>query len=181
MTTKTQKPERNRVNHQIRVPEIRVIDDSGEQLGILTPDEARAIAEERGLDLVEVAPNAKPPVCRIMDFGKFQYERSKRAAAARKTQTTTKTITLRPKTDTHDLDTKLKHARKFLKEGNRVKFVMRLRGRERANPRLWGDKLDEIIAALADCSQVTQKPMTEGRAIVAQIEPKQAPGAAAEA
>ncbi len=171
MATSSSK-DRHRVNYQIRVPEVRVIDQDGQQLGVMSSDEARGIAEERGLDLVEVAPNARPPVCRIMDFGKFQYERAKQLKAQKKAQTETKTITLRPKTDTHDLETKLRHARKFLISGNRVKFVMRLRGRERANPKMWTDKLDEILNALTELSQVTQRPMSEGRAISAMVEPR---------
>ena len=171
MATSSSK-DRYRVNYQIRVPEVRVIDQDGQQLGVMSSDEARTIAEEKGLDLVEVAPTARPPVCRIMDFGKFQYERKKQAQAQRKAQIETKTITLRPKTDTHDLETKLRHARKFLLAGNRVKFVMRLRGRERANPKMWTDKLDEILDALTELSTITQRPMSEGRAISAMVEPR---------
>jgi translation initiation factor IF-3 len=137
----------------------------------MSPDEARDIARDRGLDLVEVAPNAKPPVCRIMDFGKFQYERSKKSSASKKSQVVVKTITLRPKTDTHDLDTKLKHARSFLEKHNRVKFVMRLRGRERAYPQLWVDKLKEVVGMLTDFGTVTQYPKAEGRTITAMMEP----------
>ena len=163
-------PTTHRVNHQIRIPQIRVIDPDGNQLGIMTPDEGRRIAEEAGLDIVEVAPQARPPVCRIMDYGKFRYDQSKKKDHSK--QTVVKTITLRPKTDNHDLGTKLRQANKFLGEGNKVRFVMRMRGRERAHVHMWVDKLNDIITRLEpDTFTIVQRPRPEGRAIIAMVDP----------
>ena len=124
-----------RVNDRIRVPEIRVIGAEGEMLGVLNTDEARRMARGLDLDLVEVNPKAMPPVCKIMDFGKFKYEEKKRQSDARKRQTQIelKEIKLRPKTDDHDLDFKTKHVRRFLEEGNKVKLTVRFRGREKSH------------------------------------------------
>jgi len=160
---------RERINEQIRFPQIRVISDTGEQLGVMTPDEANSIARSRGLDLVEVAPEARPPVCKILDYGKMRYENSKRAKP--KTQTEIKTITLRPKTGEHDLQTKLKNARKFIAKGSKVKFQVRLRGRERARPDMWAAQLADILKRLEDVAVVTQAPQPEGRVISAMVEP----------
>ncbi len=153
------------------MPQIRVIGPEGEQLGIMTPDEGRDIAGEHGLDLVEVAARANPPVCRIMDYGKFKYEQSKKASQAKSSKVELKTITMRPKTDTHDLETKLKKARGFIEKGDRVKFVMRLRGREHAHKDLWYEKMDRILGLLKDIATVTQRPQDEGRTITATVEP----------
>lgn len=163
-------PETHRVNHQIRIAQIRVIGAEGDQLGIMTPEEARRVAQESGLDLVEVAPKARPPVCRIMDYGKFRYDQSKKKDHSK--QTIVKTITLRPKTDDHDLGTKLRQASKFLGQGNKVRFVMRMRGRERAHVGLWVDKLRKIIARMDQGTyNVAQTPRPEGRAVVAMLDP----------
>ena len=164
-------PNQHRINRHIRVPQIRVIGPEGDQLGIMTPDEARDIAAEHGLDLVEVADRARPPVCKIMDYGKFKYEQSKKASASKSARVEVKTITMRPKTDTHDLDTKIAQARKFLAKGDRVKFVMRLRGREHAHKPLWYEKMATILAGLEDVATVTQRPQDEGRTISASVEP----------
>lgn len=161
----------HRVNRQIRVPQIRVIGPEGEQLGIMTADEGRDLAGEQGLDLVEVAPGAIPPVCKIMDYGKFRYETSKKASQAKATRVELKTITLRPKTDTHDLETKITQARGFIDRGDRVKLVMRLRGRENAHKDLWFGKMDAIINALVDIAACTQRPREEGKTITASLEP----------
>ncbi len=161
----------HRVNRQIRVPQVRVIGADGEQLGILTPDEARDIAGEAGPDLVEVAARAPPPVCRIMDYGKYKYDQAKKEAKAKSSKIEVKTITMRPKTDTHDLETKLRKARGFLDKGHRVKFVMRLRGREHAHKGLWYEKLDGILKGLEDVAVTTQRPQDEGRTITAMVEP----------
>src|SRR5690625_1213892 len=160
----------HRVNHQIRIARILVIDQHGEKLGEMTPDEGRELADAAGLDLVEVVPHARPPVCRIMDYGKYKYEESKKQRA-RPTRTEVKTITLRPKTDTHDLETKLGHARKFLSGGHRVKFVMRMRGREQAHIDMWEDKMAEIVSALSEISTLVARPRLEGRTITAMVEP----------
>ena len=161
----------HRVNRQIRVPQVRVIAHDGEQLGIMTPDEARDIAEENGLDLVEVAARANPPVCRIMDYGKYKYDQAKKDAKAKSSRVEVKTVTLRPKTDTHDMDTKIRKARGFLEHGDRVKFVMRLRGREHAHKGLWYEKLNQLLEELGDIATVTQRPQDEGRTITAMVEP----------
>ena len=133
-------PQKHRVNREIRFPTIRVIGAEGEQLGIMTPDEAREIADRDGMDLVGVAPEARPPVCKIMDYGRFRYNESKRNKPQKTAKT--KTIKLRPKTDDHDLEFKLNMARKFLAAGDRVKFVMRLRGRENAYIDRWVEILN---------------------------------------
>lgn len=135
----------------------------------MPPYEALKIARERGLDLVEVAPEARPPVCKIMDYGKLRYDQSKRSAPKPKFEL--KTITLRPKTSPHDLETKLKHARKFLERGDKVRFQVRMRGRERARPGMWADALNEILTGLADIATVIQRPQQEGRGIFAMVEP----------
>ncbi|MGM0574635.1 MAG: translation initiation factor IF-3 [Myxococcota bacterium] len=163
-------PEKHRVNREIRFATIRVIGPEGEQLGIMSPDEGRAVADEHGLDLVEVAPDTRPPVCKVMDYGKFKYELSKR----HKPQKTAKlkTIKLRPKTDDHDIETKFNRARRFLKAGDRVKFVMRLRGREMAYIDRWCELLRDELEQLSDAGSVSQRPQKEGRAVVAQLDPK---------
>jgi len=161
----------HRVNHQIRISRIRVIGSEGEQLGIMSPDEAREIAGDKGLDLVEVAPQADPPVCKIMDYGRFRYEQQKKNAAAKSTRVELKTITLRPKTDTHDLETKVRTLRGFLEKGDRVKIVMRLRGRENAHKDLWFEKMNRLLEQVSDIAKVEQTPREEGRTITALIEP----------
>jgi len=135
----------------------------------MSPDEARSIAADRGLDLVEVAPDARPPVCKIMDYGKYRYELSKKSKPQKTAKL--KTIKLRPKTDDHDLETKFNLARKFLAAGDRVKFVMRLRGRENAYIERWVTMLSEELEALKDAGTLSQRPRQEGRAVVAQIDP----------
>lgn len=159
-----------RINHQIRIPRILVIDQHGTKLGEMSPEEGRELADTAGLDLVEVVPSARPPVCRIMDYGKHKYEESKKQRS-RPARTEIKTITLRPKTDTHDLETKLAHARKFLEGGHRVKFVMRMRGREQAHIDMWEVKMAEIVSALNTIAQVVSSPRLEGRTITAMVEP----------
>ena len=150
-----------------------MIGADGEKLGEMSPDEAVRIAAEQDLDLVEVAPMARPPVCRIMDYGKFRYEQSKKTKQTSKVEV--KTLTLRPKTDTHDLQTKLKHARKFLEKGNHVRFVVRMRGRERSHTDRWIQQLEALLAELKDLGQVTTSPQNDGRVILAVVEPLQKP------
>ena len=135
----------------------------------MSPHEARTIAGDQGLDLVEVAPEARPPVCKIMDYGKFRYEMSKRTKPQKTAKT--KTIKLRPKTSEHDIETKFNRARKFLADGDRVKFVMRLRGRENAYIERWCKALMAELEQLLDAGQLSQRPHQEGRAVVAQIDP----------
>ena len=131
---------------------MRVIDDEGEQLGIMSPEDALREAEERGLDLVEVAPNARPPVCRILDFGKYKYQQSKRAKESKKHQhtVTVKEVKYRPKIDKHDFDYKTNHAREFLQEGNKVKLTIMFRGREMAHPEFGREILARVVEDTAD-------------------------------
>lgn len=158
-----------RVNHQIRISRIRVIGPDGDQLGIMSPDEGRTIAKDHGLDLVEVAPKARPPVCRVMDYGKFRYQQSKKQTSSKKTQL--KTIRLRPKTDSHDLNTKVRKALQMLDNGNPVRLVMRMRGRERAHVPRWIDKMHEVVEEFGDAANVTGRPKKEGRTITVTLEP----------
>ncbi len=150
-----------------------VIDEDGERLGVMSPDEARRLAFEKGLDLVEVAPGARPPVCRIMDYGRFRYEQRKRTKKQKQIQT--KIIKLRPKTDPHDLETKLSHARRFLDGGDRVRFVVRMRGRERAVTERWIQQLRELTAKLDDVGVVSGRPLLEGGGVTVTVEPKAKP------
>ena len=160
-----------RINHQIRIAQILVIGPDGDKLGVMSPDEARNIAADHGLDLVEVAPTAKPPVCRIMDFGKFRYEQAKKAAASKSARIDLKELRLRPKTDDHDMETMVRKAKGFIAHGDRVRLVMRLRGREQSHAELWLSKLEEIVALFKDCAQIAQPARIEGKMITATIEP----------
>jgi translation initiation factor IF-3 len=173
------------VNERIRVPQVRVIGDDGAQLGILGVREALALAQEKGLDLVEVSPTARPPVCRIMDYGKFKYEQSKRERKARKKQHVMhlKEVKLRPKIDDHDYDFKMTHAREFLTHRDKVKVTVTFRGREMAHQELGHQMLQKVIAALADIATPESIPKSEGRTLVMIMLPKPAkvgPGSAPE-
>jgi translation initiation factor IF-3 len=150
ITTKPVKADKTRINEQIRCPQVRVIADDGEQLGIMRPEDALREAEARGLDLVEVAPMAQPPVCRLIDFGKYRYQQSKRAKEARKNQHTIviKEIKYRPKISDHDFDFKTNHVKEFLNEGNKVKITIMFRGREMAHPEFGTELLQRIVEAL---------------------------------
>jgi translation initiation factor IF-3 len=141
-----------RINEMIRCPQVRVIDDKGEQLGIMRPEDALREAEAKGLDLVEVAPMAQPPVCRLIDYGKYRYQQSKRAKEARKHQhtITIKEIKYRPKISDHDFEFKTNHVKEFLAEGNKVRLTIMFRGREVAHPEFGRDLLARIVAALKD-------------------------------
>lgn len=166
---------RTRVNELIKEFEIRVISDEGQQLGILKTKEALAIAEQAGLDLVEISPNAEPPVCRIMDYGKFRYEQSKKQAEAKKKQTVVevKEIKLRPKTEKHDLDFKIRNIRKFLAQKNKVKVTMRFRGREIVYADTIGlSLLNQIAESLEDVATIVQAPTMEGRQMAMYVAPK---------
>jgi len=149
----------------IRVPEVRVITDSGEQVGVLSTREALTLAETQGLDLVEVAPEARPPVCRIMDYGKFKYKEQKKEAEAKKkrTETEIKELRIRYRTDSGDLETKLRQAREFLAEGDKVKFSMRFKGREIAYVNLGIEKFQQIAERLKDVAVIDEKSPPEGR------------------
>ncbi len=154
-----------RINREIRAPEVRVIDEDGTMLGVFPPHEALRLAEGKGLDLIEIAPTAKPPTCKIMDYGKFKYENKKKEHQARKNQTviTIKEIQLRPRTDQHDLDVKLRAARGFLLEGDKVKVNLRYYGREMAHQELGLAVLHKVTAALIDIAMVETSPKMEGR------------------
>jgi len=162
------------VGRRIRVPEVRVIGADGAQIGVIPTHEALKLAEEAGLELVEVNPRAAPPVCKIMDFGKFKYETSKKEKASRKHQTTVvlKEIKLRPKTDEHDFDFKVKHIRRFLAEGNKCKLVIVFRGREIVHPETGQAMLDSVVKTVTDIAMVEQRPMMEGRRMVMIIGPR---------
>jgi translation initiation factor IF-3 len=151
----------------IRVREVRVISPEGEQLGILPIEEALALAQERDLDLVEVAPNEHPPVCRIMDFGKYKYQQAKRSQEAKKRQKViqTKEIKMRPKTEEHDYQFKMRHAHRFLEDGNKVKVSLLFRGREMDHVELGQRMLDRIITDCKDVSSVEQHPKLEGQTL----------------
>jgi translation initiation factor IF-3 len=162
------------VGRRIRVPEVRVIGADGAQIGVIPTHEALKLAEEAGFELVEVNPRAAPPVCKIMDFGKFKYETSKKEKASRKHQTTVvlKEIKLRPKTDEHDFDFKVKHIRRFLGEGNKCKLVIVFRGREIVHPETGQAMLDSVVKAVTEIAMVEQRPMMEGRRMVMIIGPR---------
>jgi len=163
-----------RVNRMIRISPLRVIAPDGEQLGIMTVDEAIAAAEARGLDLVEVAPMARPPVCRIMDFGKFKFEQAKAARAAKKKQRNVelKEIKFRPGIDEHDFMFKTRHAHEFLAEGNKVKVTMMFRGRQMAHPELGREVLDRVAEQLADVGKIEQEARLEGRNMTMLMTPR---------
>jgi translation initiation factor IF-3 len=152
------------VNERIRVREIRVIDDTGAQLGIMPPQQALAIARQKGLDLVEIAATASPPVCRIMDFGKYQYLEQKRARQAKKHQKVieVKEIKFRPKVDEHDYQFKKKHIERFLAEGDKVKATVFFRGREIAHPEIGRRILERLLTELADVASPETQPRLEG-------------------
>jgi translation initiation factor IF-3 len=172
----------------IRIREVRVIDDEGQQLGVLPTSEALALAQEKGLDLVEVAPTAVPPVCRILDFGQYKYELQKREREAKRKQKsqTFKEIRLRVKIDVNDLRTKLRRAGEFLDEGDRVKVTVQFRGREMSHANLGRDLLDRASGLLTEHGTVERPPLLEGRnmyivmaPIEKKIEKKSGDGAAA--
>jgi translation initiation factor IF-3 len=162
-----------RVNREIRAPQIRVIDEEGVMLGVMTVPEGVRLAEDRGLDLIEIAPTAAPPTCKIMDYGKYKYENKKKTVAARKKQVVVsiKEIQLRPRTDVHDLETKLKHARRFLLEGDKVKVSMRFMGRELAHQEIGFGMMQKVIASLNDICLVESNPKMEGKQMFLMIAP----------
>ena len=166
--------DRLRINHRIRVPEVRVIGEEGEQLGVMPTHEALRLAEERGVDLVEISPRAFPPVCRVMDYGKYKYEQAKKKQQARKHASTVeiKEIKFRPKTEEHDMDFKVKHVRRFLEEGNKVRLVIVFRGREITHPQTGLNVLNRVVDATADLAGVEVNPNMEGRRMVMILAPK---------
>ena len=163
-----------RRNDMIRAREVRVIGAEGEQLGILQRSEAIAMAQEVGCDLVEVSSNSEPPVCRIMDYGKFKYEQQKKKQDAKKRQAVVqvKEIKVRPKTDEHDYETKVKHIRRFLEEGDRCKVTVFFRGREIVHKDRGLDILERIVKDLEEVAKVDQEPRAEGRTLQMLLVPK---------
>jgi translation initiation factor IF-3 len=163
-----------RFDEFINVPKVRVIDQDGENLGVLYTREAIAIAQEAGLNLVEVSPGADPPVCKILDVGKFKYEAQKKAAAARKNQKTQeiKEIKMRPNIDDHDYQTKMKAIHRFIEEGDKVKLTLRFRGRELSHGELGMRLMERVRDDTVDYAKVEQAPKMEGRQMLMVIAPK---------
>ena len=155
------------INEQIRDKEVRLIGVDGEQLGIVSSKEAQKLADEAGLDLVKIAPTAKPPVCKIIDYGKYRYEQARKEKEAKKKQKTVelKEIRSSPNIDTNDLNTKINSAKKFIEKGNKVKITLRFRGREMAHMNQSKYILDDFAEALADVAVVEKAPKVEGRSI----------------
>ncbi len=165
-----------RINQRIRVPEVRVIGEAGEMLGILPTHEALRRAQERGLDLVEVNPKADPPVCKILDFGKYKYDEKKKAREQKRKQSVVeiKEIKLRPKTDDHDLQFKTRAAIRFIEAGHKVKFTVRFRGREITHPEKAQEQLDWITQQCEEVANVEVRPVMEQRTMTLLMAPKQA-------
>ena len=163
-----------RINEQIRVREVRLIDGDGEQRGVLPANEAMQLAKESGLDLVEIAPNASPPVCKILDYGKYKFEQEKRIRESKKKQKLLKMkeIRMQPKIEKHDMEFKAKHIRTFLEEGNKVKVTIRFRGRELAHTELGRVVLEKIMELLEDSFIIDRPPAMEGRFMSMILNPK---------
>ncbi|PKM80816.1 MAG: translation initiation factor IF-3 [Firmicutes bacterium HGW-Firmicutes-14] len=164
-----------RINEEIRGKEVRLISSDGEQLGITQVKEALRMAQEKELDLVEIAPQAKPPVCRIMDYGKFKYEQSKREKEARKKQKVinVKEVKIRPNIEDHDLSVKTKNAVKFLKEGDKVKVTLMFRGREMAHAELGKQLMKRVAEITQEVATIERHPKVEGRNMIMILAPKQ--------
>jgi len=163
-----------RINNGIRVREVRFIDDKGEQLGVIATAKALEMAKSSGLDLVEVAPNAKPPVCKLLDYGKFKFEQEKKLRESKKKQKIVKMkeIRMQPKIEPHDLQFKTKHIQEFLDEGNKVKVTIRFRGRELAHTELGRAVLDRVLEMLEGPIVLDRNPMMEGRNMSMIVSPK---------
>ena len=160
-------------NNRISSPEVQVIGSDGENLGILNTNEAISIAKEQGLDLIEIAPNAKPPVCKIIDIGKFKYDAQKKANIAKKKQkiVALKEIKMRPVTETHDYDFKVKNAKKFIGKGDKVKFTIRFKGRELQHSHLGRELMDKIKVDMQDIGKVELHPKFDGKQMIMVIQP----------
>ena len=165
--------EKFRINKDIKAGQVRVVDTEGTMLGIMDCSEALKIASDKGLDLIEIAPNANPPTCKIMDYGKYKYEQKKKAQESKKKQTiiSIKEIQIRPRTDAHDLTIKLNHARRFLENGDKTKITMRFRGREMAHQDIGRQQIKKVIKALEDVSVVEFLPKMEGRQMFVMLNP----------
>ena len=172
-TTKEQHISEPRINDRIRVPEVRLVGPNGEQVGIVRVEDALRLADEAGLDLVEVAPTARPPVCKLMDFGKFKYESDMKAREARKNQSNTilKEIRFRLKIDPHDYATKKGHVERFLKAGDKVKVMIMFRGREQSRPEMGFRLLQRLAEDVSDLGGVESSPRQDGRNMVMVIGP----------
>ena len=168
------RPKEVRVNDRIRIPEIRLVDHHGNQVGVVATAEAKRIAAEAGLDLVEVAPTARPPVCRIMDFGKYKYEQAKKAKESKKKQhvVSLKEMRFRPKIEEHDFQFKTRHVKAFLEDGHKVRCFVLFRGRERAHTEFGARVLDRVADQLKEISSVEMKPVLEGRSMNMVLAPK---------
>ncbi|MFH1085668.1 MAG: translation initiation factor IF-3 [Chloroflexota bacterium] len=166
----------NRINQEIRVREVRLIDETGKQLGIYPTREALRAAEDKGLDLVEVAPNANPPVCRLLDYSKFMYEKQRRDREARRAQkqVEVKELRLKPRIADHDVMIKMNHARAFLAEGSKVRFRVRFRGREITHQGIAHELLQRVAKELSDVGEVEQSPQMEGFTMIMLVTPKAA-------
>lgn len=162
-----------RINRQIRAPKVRLIDKNGEQLGLVTVPEALKKAEEAGLDLVEIAPNATPPVCKIIDYGKYRYTLTKKEKESKKAQhqIKVKEVKLKPNTDMHDFEVKARNARKFLEKGNKVKVTLMFRGREMAHPEIGVKMVEKMCQALEDLGTAESTPKQMGRFITTVVAP----------
>jgi translation initiation factor IF-3 len=162
-----------RVNDRIRVPEVRLVGPGGEQVGIVRIDDALRLARESGLDLVEVAPTARPPVCKLMDYGKFKYEAAQKARESRRNQTNTviKEMKLRPKIDAHDYDTKKGHVERFLRQGDKVKITIMFRGREQHRPELGFRLLQRLAGDVEELGYVESSPKQDGRNMIMVLGP----------
>ena len=163
-----------RVNEEIAVPSVRLVDEQGRMVGVVTRNEALTMADQAGLDLVEVAPGADPPVCKILDYGKYKYEEQKKKNEARKKQKVieVKEIKLRPNIDDHDYDVKMRAMKRFLEEGDKVKVTLRFRGREMAHMELGHRLLSRVKADFEPTAKVEQEPRSEGRQIVMVLAPR---------
>ncbi len=162
-----------RINENIRVKEVRLIDENGENRGVVSIREALAIADEAGLDLIEISPQAVPPVCKVLDYGKYKYEVQKRKNEAKKNQKVVeiKELKLRPMIDTHDYEVKIKQAKKFLSQGNKVKFTMRYKGREMSANDMGREVLNNILEDLEGLIKVDSEPKLEGRQMMMVVSP----------
>ena len=160
-------------NNRITAPEVQVIGSDGDNIGILNTNEAISMAKEQGLDLIEIAPNAKPPVCKIIDMGKFKYDAQKKANVAKKKQkiVALKEIKMRPVTETHDYDFKVKNAKKFIGKGDKVKFTIRFKGRELQHSHLGRELMDKIKIDMQDIGKVELHPKFDGKQMIMVIQP----------
>lgn len=168
-----QKDDGVRINEAISAKEVRVVDENGEMVGVMSPSDALEKAYAAGMDLIEVSPNANPPVCKILDYGKYKYEQQKKAAEARKKQKVVdvKELKMRPGIEEHDFNVKLKSAVKFLEDGDKVKFTLRFRGREMAHVDIGRDVLERFKAELKELSKVELQPKMEGRVMMMVLAP----------